>query len=162
MRMHWLDDRARLRDLADLAHDARVQGEDHRVAEEQRSWMREDDGDAHRRGDGMTVNALEYPGLAHWLPGRAFNPDSWFHRFGIESAARQARDGLRSASAAVLHHGWRRGEDGWVTAARPSSVSRSKATELGIAHQPISAPIEVPSASRGSAAALRRERRGTA
>jgi nitroreductase len=142
--LHWLDDRTQLRDLADLAHEAaRVQGEDRRIAEEQRGWMRDDDGDARRRGDGVTINALEYPGLAHWLPGRAFKPDSWFHRFGVESAARQARDGLRSASAAVLICGSRRGEAGWVTGGQAFQRFVLKATQLGIAHQPISAPLEV-------------------
>ena len=142
--LHWLDDRARLRDLADLAHAAaRAQGTDQRSAAEQRWWMREDDGDARRRGDGVTMKSLEYPGLAHWLPGRAFNPDSWFHRFGIESAARQARDGLRSASAAILICGPRRGEPGWLTGGQAFQRFTLKATQLGIAHQPLSAPLEV-------------------
>ena len=152
-RPHWLDERAKLRELADLAHEAaRLEGQDRRAAAEQASWMREDKGDARRRGDGITVDALEYPGLAHWLPGRAFDPDSWFHRFGLESAARNARDGLRSAGAAVLITSPQGGESAWVAAGQAYQRFALKATQLGIAHQPISAPIEV---ERSRAALLR-------
>ena len=142
--LHWLDDREPLRALADLAYDAaRAQSEDHRAALEQVRWMRDDDGDARRRGDGIPVGALEYPGLAHWMPGRAFNPDSWFHRFGVGSAARQARNGVRSAGAAVLITATRRGQPTWLAGGQAYQRLALKATQLGIAHQPISAPIEV-------------------
>jgi nitroreductase len=133
-----------LRDLGELAFDAaRAQSEDRRAALEQVRWMRDDDDDARRRGDGIRIGALEYPGLAHWMPGRAFNPDSWFHRFGVGSAARQARSGMRSAGAAVLITAPRRGEPTWLAAGQAFQRLALKATQLGIAHQPISAPIEV-------------------
>jgi nitroreductase len=142
--LRWLDDRDPLRRLADLAHDAtRAEAEDRRTAIEQQAWLRDDDADARRRGDGVTVNALEYPGLAHWMPGHAFNPDSWLHRFGAESAARQARDGLRSAGAVVLLTGRRRDESTSLMAGQAFQRFALKATQLGIAHQPVSAPIEV-------------------
>jgi nitroreductase len=142
--LHWLDDRRALRDLADLAHEAaRLEGEDHRCAAEQARWTRSDDDEARRRGDGVTVNALEYPGLAHWLPGRAFKPDSWFHRFGVESAARQARDGVRSASAAVLITAPAGGDVTWLSGGQAFERFVLKATQVGIAHQPLSAPLEI-------------------
>ena len=142
-RVRWLDDREKVRDLADLAHDAtRAEGENRRAAAEQASWMREDGKDARRRGDGLTVDALEYPGLAHWMPGRAFDPDSWFHRFGLESAARHARDGLRSAGAAALITTPAGGDNAWVAAGQAYQRFALTATQLGIAHQPIHAPIE--------------------
>ena len=142
-RLHWLDDRTRIRELADLAHDAtRTEGENRRAATEQASWMREDRGDARRRGDGLTVDALEYPGLAHWMPGRAFDPDSWFHRFGLESAARQAREGLRSSGAVALISTPIGGENAWVAAGQAYQRFALKATQLGIANQPVNAPIE--------------------
>ena len=142
-RLHWLDDHDQLRAIADLAHDAtRAQGEDRRAATEQASWIREDGGEARRRGDGLTVDALEYPGLAHWMPGRAFDPDSWFHRFGLESAARHARDGLRSCGAAALITCPRGGASAWVAAGQAFQRFALRATQLGIAHHPISAPIE--------------------
>jgi nitroreductase len=142
--LHWLDDRDTLHDLGDLAHEAsHVQSEDRRAALEQAAWMRDDDGDARRRGDGVTVKALEYPGLAHWMPGRAFDPDSWFHRFGVGSAAKQARSGFRSAGAAVLITTARRDPSTWVAGGQAFQRFALKTTQLGISHQPISAPIEV-------------------
>jgi hypothetical protein len=132
-----------LRELADLAHDVtRTEGESRRAAIEQASWMRQDSGEARRRGDGLTVDALEYPGLAHWMPGRAFDPDSWFHRFGLESAARQARDGLRSAGAAALITSPIGGVNAWLAAGQAYQRFALKATQLGISHQPVNAPIE--------------------
>lgn len=145
-RVHWLDDRDRLHELADLAHDAaRAQGERHAAAKEQALWMRDGWDDARRKGDGLTVDALEYPGLAHWMPGRAFDPDSWFHRFGVESAARQARDGVRSCSAAALITTARGGESAWLAAGQACQRFALRATQLGIALQPLSASIEMES-----------------
>ncbi|MBI1798271.1 MAG: hypothetical protein HYR73_01125 [Candidatus Eisenbacteria bacterium] len=142
--LHWMDDREQIRRLADLAHDAsRTQSLERRAAAEQSAWIRGDDSEARKRGDGVTVNELEVPGLAHWLPGRAFNPDSWFHRFGVESAGRQVRDGLRSSGAAVLLTTTRRGESAWLMAGQTFQRIALRATQLGIANQPISAPIEV-------------------
>jgi len=142
--LHWMDDRDALKQLADLANQAaHAQSEDRRAALEQAMWMRDDDSDARRRGDGITVSALEYPGLAHWMPGRAFNPDSWFHRFGVGSAARQARNGLRSSGAAALITTSRRDPATWLAGGQAFQRFALKTTQLGIAHQPISAPIEV-------------------
>jgi len=141
--IHWLDDHVRLRELADLAHDAtREEGEDRRAAKEQAAWMRADD-EARRHGDGVIVGALEYPGLAHWMPGRAFDPDSWFHRFGVESAARQARDGVRSSGAAALITTARGGASAWLAAGQTCQRFALRATQLGISLQPLSAPLEV-------------------
>jgi nitroreductase len=142
--LHWIDDRTGMRHIADLAHDASLtQDNDRRAAAEQGAWIRSDDGEARGRGDGVTVNDLEVPGLAHWLPGHAFNPDSWFHRFGVESLARQTRDGLRSAGAIVLLTSTRKGEPVSLMAGQAFQRLSLRATELGIASQAISAPIEV-------------------
>jgi nitroreductase len=142
--LHWIEDRQGMRHIADIAHDASLaQDHDRRAAAEQGAWIRSDDGDARGHGDGVTVNALEVPGLAHWLPGRAFNPDSWFHRFGVESLARQTRDGLRSAGAIVLLTSSKRGEPVSLMAGQAFQRLSLRATELGIASQAISAPIEV-------------------
>jgi hypothetical protein len=158
VRVHWLDDRTALRELADLAHDAtRTEGENRRAATEQAAWMRDDSGEARRRGDGLTVDALEYPGLAHWMPGRAFDPNSWFHRFGLESAARQARDGLRSAGAAALISSPTGGRGAWLAAGQSYQRFALKATQLGVSHQPVHAPIEF---ERARPELLRRFRAG--
>jgi hypothetical protein len=144
LRLHWLDGRDTLRDLGDLAHDAvRAQFEDRRIAAEQRAWMREGRKDAEHRGDGVPVEALGMSGPANWFAGRYFDPDSWFLRFGAGSLAKRAREGLRTSGAAVLLTATGRDEPAWVVAGQAYERVMLKATQLGLSHQPINAPIEV-------------------
>ena len=140
--LHWIDDRDRIESVADLAHQAiheRVL--DRRAEAEQYSWMRFDD-DARRRGDGVSVDELELGGPARWMAGRYFNPESWFLRFGAQSAAKQARSAVRSAGALALLVAVRGGEAQWLTGGQAYERFALKATTLGIAHQPINALIE--------------------
>ncbi len=145
--LHWMDDRDAMRGVADLAHEAtRTQGHDVRAATERYAWMRFGDDDARRRSDGVTVDALEIGGLAHWLAGRYFNPKSWLLGFGAESAAHQIRDAIRSSGALALLTTPRPGEAQWLMGGQAFQRFALKATQLGIAHQPISAPIEIEKA----------------
>ena len=99
-RIHWLDDREGMDAVAAIARkaiEARVR--DPRAEAEQYAWMRFGDDEARRRGDGVTVDALEIGGPARWLARRYFNPRSWFFRFGAESAGKQTRSAIRSAGA---------------------------------------------------------------
>ena len=142
-RLHWLDEPRALRELADLARDAvHAQVMDPRAQREQYAWTRFDD-QAHRRGDGVPVDALELGGVTRWFAGRCLDPDSWFVRFGAASAAGQARDGIRSAGAAVLVTAPKRDEAQWLMAGQACERFALKATQLGLAHQPVNAPIEV-------------------
>ncbi len=144
--LHWLDDRDAMRGVADVAYEAtRTQSRDARAEAEHYAWMRFGNRDARRRGDGITADALEYGGIAHWMPGRSFNPSSWFHRFGADSESKQARGAIRSAGAVALITTTRRGEAVWLMAGQMFQRLALKATQLGIAHQPIHAPIEVGS-----------------
>jgi nitroreductase len=142
-RMHWMDDRDRLRELGDLAQEA-VESRvlDRRAEAEQMAWMRFGD-DARRTGDGVTVDALEVGGLAHWFAGRYFNPHSWFLRFGAQAAGRHARDGFRSAGAAVLLTSVQTGNNAWLTGGQAYERFALRATTLGIAHQPVNEPIDI-------------------
>ena len=143
-RLHWLDDRAALRDLADIAHDAvRAQVSDRRVQAEQHAWLRTSVRDAERRGDGVPVDALGMTGPANWFAGRYYDPDSWFLRFGAGSLAKHAREGLRSAGAAALLTTTVRDESAWVLGGQAYERLALKATQLGLAQQPVNAPIEV-------------------
>jgi nitroreductase len=142
--LFWLDDREALRDVADVAFEAtRTQARDPRIEAEHYAWMRFSDRDARRRGDGVTSDAMEYGGIAHWMPGHSFDPSSWFHRFGVESASRQARDGVRSSGGLALLTSARRGSATWLMAGQVYQRFALKATQLGIAHQPVHAPIEL-------------------
>ena len=141
--LHWVDDRATLNRLADLAHDTvRARVLDARAQAEQFAWTRFGLDEARRRGDGVTVDALEYGGPARWLAGRYFNPHSWLLRFGAQSAARQAHSALRSSGSVALLTTPLGVEAQWLAAGQAYERLALKATTLGISHQPINEPIE--------------------
>lgn len=144
--LHWIDDRRKIRGFADLVFDAtRAQGRDPRVEAEHYAWIRFGD-DARRRGDGIPVEALEFGGPAEWFAGRYFNPNSMFSGFGADSAAKQSREQVRSAGALALLTASRRDDTQRLMAGQAIQRFALKATEVGIAHQILSAPIEAPSA----------------
>ncbi|OGF16640.1 MAG: hypothetical protein A2W00_02295 [Candidatus Eisenbacteria bacterium RBG_16_71_46] len=144
VRLHWIDDRDALRPLADLAYEAtKSQVLDARAEAERYGWMRFGDS-ALERGDGVMVDALEMGGFAHWFAGRYFDPNSWFLRFGAESAAHQARDAIRSGGSLVLLTTPVAGNPQWVVGGQAYERLALKATQLGIAQQPLIVPLEVP------------------
>ncbi len=140
--LHWIDDREQIRAMGQLVHDAvHEQVMDRHAQAERFAWMRFDD-DARVRGDGVSVGALALGGPAKWLAGRYFNPRSWFLGQGAGSLGKQTRDGVRSAGALVLLTAPERREESWLVGGQVYERFALKATQLGIAHQPISAPIE--------------------
>ena len=141
-RLHWLDGRDALHELADLVHDAvHAQVSNRRVQAEQHAWLRTNRQDAERRGDGVPVDALGLTGPANWFSSRYYDPDSWFLRFGAGSLAKRAREGVRSAGAAVLLTTTARDESAWLAGGQAYERLALKATQLGLAHQPINAPL---------------------
>ena len=148
--LHWLDDRDAIQAVGDLAYEAsRMQERDPRAAAEHYAWIRPGDDEARARADGVTVDQLELGGLTHFLAGRYLNPKSWFRRFGPESESKNVRGAIRSSAALVLITASRPGEPTWLMGGQTFQRFSLKATELGIAHQAISAPIEVES-TRGA------------
>jgi nitroreductase len=142
-RLYWRDDRDSIRKIGDLAYEAvRARVRDSRAQAEQYAWLRFGDDDARRRGDGISIDSLEIGGPARWLAGRYFRPGSAFLRFGAESAAKQARAQLRSSGAVALLTTSRGGEAQWLAGGQAYERLALKATALGIAHHPISEPIE--------------------
>lgn len=140
--LHWADERDPMREVADLAHEAtREQILNPLAQREQYAWMRFND-DARKRRDGVPVDALELGGPSGWFAGRTFNPRSRFLRFGAEGAAKQARSQIRSAGALALLCGPRREEAQWLMGGQAFERFVLKATQLGLAHQALSAPIE--------------------
>ena len=140
--LHWIDDRDPMREVADLAHDAiREQILNPRAQTEQFAWMRFDD-EAQKRRDGVPVDALELGGPSGWFAGRTYNPKSRFLHFGADGAAKQARSQVRSAGALALLCGPRREEAQWLMGGQAFERFALKATQLGLAHQALSAPIE--------------------
>jgi hypothetical protein len=143
-RLHWLDGRDALRELADLVHDAVfAQVSNRRIQAEQHRWLRTSLQDAERSGDGVPVDALGMSGPANWFAGRYYDPDSWFLRFGAGSLAKRAREGVRSAGAAALLTTTARDAPAWLLGGQAYERLALKATQLGLAHQPINAPLEL-------------------
>jgi hypothetical protein len=144
VRLHWMDDRDSLHALAEVAKRAaedRVL--DRRAEAEQMSWMRFGDPAARHTGDGVTVDELEYGGLAHWFAGRYFNPHSWFLRFGAQAAGHRARDGFRSAGAAALLTSTQTSPSAWVMGGQTYERFALRATTLGISQQSVNEPIDL-------------------
>jgi hypothetical protein len=145
-RLNWLDDRDGMRGVADLAFESvKTQVLDPRAGAERYSWMRFDGGEARRRGDGIEVDSLELGGLAQWLAGRYFNPQSWLLRFGAENAAKQARSQVRSAGALALLTASSGGPALRLAAGQAYERLALTATALGIAQHPISEPLSTES-----------------
>jgi nitroreductase len=141
--LHWMDDRSAIRGVAKLAHDAtHDQAGDEKTAAEQYAWMRFGD-EARKRGDGVPVDNLELGPVTSLMARRYFNPGSWFSRFGPEHAAREARDGLRSAGALVLLGAPKRDQVQWLLGGQAWERFALQATTMGLALQPVSAPIEM-------------------
>ena len=144
VRVHWIDDRDRIHSVGDLVREAtEAQANDRRAQAAQYAWMRFDD-QARRRGDGIAIDDLEYGGPALWFAGRTLNPNSMFGRFGQGSAVRHARGAVRSSGALALLTIANGNPRSWITGGQAFERFALRATSLGIAHQPIHAPIEVP------------------
>jgi hypothetical protein len=142
--VHWIDDRAAIRAVADIAFEAeRAQVGDRRAQAERFAWMRLDGDEARGRGDGVTLDALEFGGPAHWFAGRYFNPRSRFLGLGADSAGKKAREQVRSSGALALLTTTRRGEASWLMGGQMLARFALKATSIGIAHQPFAAPVEI-------------------
>ena len=143
-RLYWLEGGDALRGVADLVHDAvHAQVSNRRFQAEQNAWLRTSLQDAERRGDGVPVDALGTSGPASWFAGRCLDPDSWFLRFGAGSLAKRAREGVRSAGAVALLTTTARDESARLLGGQAYERLALKATQLGLAHQPINAPLEL-------------------
>lgn len=141
-RIYWIDDREQIRAIGQLTRDAvHEQVMDRRAQAERFAWMRFDD-QARERGDGLSVEALDLGGPAKWFAGRYYNPRSWLLGQGAGSLGKQARSGVRSAGALALLTAPVRREEAWLLGGQVYERLALKATQLGIAHQPINAPIE--------------------
>lgn len=143
VRVHWLEDRNAISRAAELVEEATFATlQDRRAQLERMRWMRTSDDDAHRRGDGVTAERLGLSGPTRWLAGRALRPGSHLFDWGSRGAAHDARDLVRSAGALALITVPRPSDAGWVVAGQTYERLALKAATLGIAQQPLSAPIE--------------------
>jgi hypothetical protein len=143
LRLHWLDDQDQIHELGDLVHEAtRALSLDRKAQAERVSWMRFSDGEARRTGDGITMDALDLGGPARWFARRYFDADSRFLGLGAGSAGKQAREAVRSSGALALLSMPRGAGVSPLLAGQAYERFALRATRLGIAHQPLRAPIE--------------------
>lgn len=144
LRLHWMDDHDPMRDVADLVHDAvQAQTLDAKAEAEHLAWMRFSDAQARRTGDGITMDALDLGGPARWFARHYFDPGSRFIGLGAGSAGKQAREAVESSGALALLSMPRGADVSHVAAGQTYERFALRATRLGIAHQPLRAPIEV-------------------
>lgn len=140
-RLRWIDDRDRIHAIGQLAHDAVHELTMDRAAQSERyAWTRFDD-EARRRGDGLSPGALALGGPAKWLSRRYLDPGSFLRGQGAGSLGKQARKGVRSAGALALLSAPARRDETRLVGGQVYERFALKATQLGIAHQPIDAPI---------------------
>jgi len=145
LHLHWVEDRDRIRKIGDLTYDAtRDRVLDRRAEAEIYAWTRFGHDDARERGDGVTVDDLELNGPARWLAGRYLHPESRLRGLGAGSMAKQAREQVRSAGALALLTTPRGSEAAWLLAGQTYERFALRATHLGIAHQPLDAPLRAP------------------
>lgn len=141
-RVHWLEDRADIHAVAELAHDAvRAVMRDRGAQAERRMWLRGSDGDVREHGDGVTSERLGLSGPAGWISGRALHPQSRFYGWGAASLAKDTRDLVRSAGALALLTLPAKSDVGWIVGGQAYERFALRAATLGIAQQPLSAPV---------------------
>ncbi len=142
VRVHWLEDRADLNAVADLAYDAvRDVMSNHSAQAERQLWLRGSDEDSQRRGDGVTPERLGLGGPAAWVSGRSMSPTSRFYGFGSSSLAKNTRDLVRSSGALALLTLTSRHDAGWIVGGQAYERFALRCATLGISQQPLSAPI---------------------
>ena len=105
---------------------------------------RTDAGPARRRSSGVAPlvrGPVQLP-VARWLAGRSLHPGSRFLGLGAANTGKQAREQIRSAGALALLTTPTRRESAWLAAGQTYERMALRATQLGIAHQPVNAPVE--------------------
>ncbi len=143
VRVHWLEDRGDLRAVGALVHDAiEVVQADRRAQSDRQRWLRDSERDAQGRGDGMTAERLGLGGPARWFAGRSLDPNSRFYGWGAASLAKDVRELVRGSGALALLTLPARSPAGWIVGGQAYERFALRATSLGLAQHPLSAPIQ--------------------
>jgi hypothetical protein len=142
VRVHWLEDRGDIHAVGELVRDAVEQVMSDRAAQAERVlWLRDSEGDARSHGDGLTAERLGLGGPARWIAGHSLNPESHFYGWGTGSMAKDTRDLVRSSGALALLTLPTRSDAGWIMGGQAYERFALRASTLGIAQQPLAAPI---------------------
>lgn len=143
LNLNWLEDRAEIRRVATLVHDATLARSHDAVAQRERfHWLRMSEAEARRTGDGLTPDRLSLNGPLGWLAARALNPGGHAFTWGAGSVAHEAAETVRASGTLALLSAPRRNDPTFLMAGQAYERLALKATSLGLAQQPLSAPIE--------------------
>jgi hypothetical protein len=141
--LHWIDDRNQIRRVAGLVQDAMESGAiDARAQLERCQWIRMSDGEQRRRGDGVTPESMNLGGPLGWLVAHALHPRSSAFHWGARSVAHEAADSTRNSGALALLTAPKRQDTTFLMAGQAYERLALKATTLGLAQQPLGAPLE--------------------
>lgn len=143
LRVHWLDDRAEVRQVGRLVREATEAIADDRDAQRERwGWIRLTDGATRRTGDGVQPDRIGLDGPLGWLAARALHPRSKVHGWAKGSWAHESEDMVRSSGALALITAVRRQDATPIVAGQAYERFALQATAFGLAQQPLTAPIE--------------------
>lgn len=142
LRLHWLDDRASIRAVGALVHDAieAIAG-DARAQAERARWVRSGEGDARRHGDGMAPERLGLGGPLGWFTADALSPGHRLHGWAVGSWSHAASDAVRSSGALALLTAPKRSDATALIAGQAYERLALTAATLGISQQPLAAPV---------------------
>jgi nitroreductase len=143
LNLHWLDDKDGIRKVASIVHDATLSRTHDRAAQAERwKWLRLSDDEAARSGDGVTPDRLSLSGPLGWLAARTLRPGAHGFTWGTGSVAHEAADAVRNSGALALLCAPKAEDATFLMAGQAYERLALKATALGLAQQPLSAPIE--------------------
>lgn len=145
LRVHWLEDKREITRIAALTAEATLaRANDRRAQTERYAYVRMNASEARHRGDGVTPDNLGLGGPLNGFAARALDPRSRFHHWGVESLARDVHDAVRSSGALALLTAPKRQDSSAIVAGQAYERVALTAATLGIAQQPLSAPVESP------------------
>lgn len=139
--MHLITDRTRMERIGEyVAAGNTMQFSDPDWRTELLSWIRFNEREARRSGDGLYGPAMGSPAAPRWL-GRAFM------RLAFSARKQNRKDvaHIRSSSAIAVFVSEHEGPQGWIEAGRCYGRMALQATALGIRHAFINQPVEVAS-----------------
>lgn len=143
LRLHWIDDRNEIHNVARIVREAtETIADDARAQAERYAWLRLSDRAAKHRGDGVTPERIGLGGPLGWLAARAMHPKSRLHGWGAGSWAHEAEDTVRSSGALALLTSPKRSEATTIVAGQAYERLALQVANFGLAQQPLSAPIE--------------------
>lgn len=155
IRLHWLEDRRGIARAANAVSDAAVAGaRDTRIRTDHQAWLRESDGDARRRGDGVTAERLGYDGPFGWFAESSMRPGGHFRRWSLGWLGHETNELVRASGALALITAPRRTDSTAILAGQAYERFALKATALGLAQQPLSAATQTEAGRAGIAKAF--------